>query len=72
MLIPKPIGREDYDGEWVSGERDGHGKCKWENGDSYTGYWTQGKMNGQGKMTKGNGKEYHGVFCNNKFIRKND
>jgi len=29
-------------------EREGKGRCSWENGESYDGFWRNGKKNGPG------------------------
>ena len=60
----------NYNGEWVEGERHGHGVMQYANGDEYQvcvywkklkikkGEWVEGERHGHGVMQYANGDEY--------------
>ena len=56
--------RDEYDGEFIDGERDGKGAYKYANGTKYEGEWKDGKPNGQGTLTYPNGNKYDGEWSN--------
>lgn len=39
-----------YDGDFVTGYKDGQGKMTWPNNDVYEGHWTKDQMTGNGKF----------------------
>ncbi|CAI2378828.1 unnamed protein product [Moneuplotes crassus] len=59
-----------YKGEWVDGDKEGHGtqiwgkETKWA-GDQYVGQWLNGLMHGKGLYTWKNGNTYKGEYKNN-------
>ena len=55
-----------YDGEWMNGVRDGHGKQEWLDGSRYEGEWRDGKANGQGKLYHADGDIYEGDWVDDK------
>ena len=58
-----------YEGSYVQGRRQGHGKYTWANGDIYVGNWVNSKRSGQGKKTyKESGKVEEGEWKDDKFI----
>ncbi|XP_076996689.1 radial spoke head 10 homolog B isoform X2 [Tamandua tetradactyla] len=64
--IPKsqyPL-RNEYIGEFVNGNRHGHGKFYYASGAMYEGEWVSNKKHGLGRLTFKNGRVYEGLFCN--------
>ena len=55
-----------YEGEWLNGVRDGHGKQEWLDGSRYDGQWRNGKANGQGKLYHADGDVYEGEWVDDK------
>jgi hypothetical protein len=51
-----------YDGEWIDGERCGHGTITYESGDKYDGQYRNDKFNGQGTYTWADGCKYVGEW----------
>lgn len=47
-----------YNGTYVSGKRQGHGKIYYSNGDIYVGYWKDDKIEGFGRYYYNNGHMY--------------
>ena len=61
----------NYWGEYVgsispAGERSGHGKMTWENGESYVGSWVDDKRSGHGITRSPNGDVYSGQYLDGK------
>ncbi|CAI2378751.1 unnamed protein product [Moneuplotes crassus] len=59
-----------YKGEWVDGDKEGHGTQIWGYctewaGDQYVGQWLNGLMHGKGIYTCKNGTTYEGDWRNN-------
>ncbi|XP_058141762.1 radial spoke head 10 homolog B isoform X2 [Dasypus novemcinctus] len=64
--IPKsqyPL-RNEYVGEFVNGNRHGHGKFYYASGAVYEGGWVSNKKHGTGRLTFKNGRVYEGPFSN--------
>lgn len=53
-----------YEGEFLSGQKHGHGTEKFANGDVFVGYYENGKPNGLGEYRWSNGSSYRGFFKN--------
>ena len=51
----------EYDGEFIKGMKDGHGRYKSNEGE-YDGFWKEDKKDGHGKYTFKNGDLYIGEF----------
>lgn len=49
-----------YQGQWMSGLRDGYGVQLWPDGSRYEGNWRNDKANGQGKLVHADGDVYEG------------
>eukprot|EP01012_Entosiphon_sulcatum_P022082 TRINITY_DN2699_c0_g1_i1.p1 TRINITY_DN2699_c0_g1~~TRINITY_DN2699_c0_g1_i1.p1 ORF type:complete len:197 (+),score=16.21 TRINITY_DN2699_c0_g1_i1:171-761(+) len=54
--------RDSYEGEFLTGERNGTGTYKWASGASYTGLWENGRKHGKGVYTYPDGTVYDGSF----------
>eukprot|EP01006_Ploeotia_vitrea_P031291 TRINITY_DN63609_c0_g1_i2.p1 TRINITY_DN63609_c0_g1~~TRINITY_DN63609_c0_g1_i2.p1 ORF type:complete len:453 (+),score=184.66 TRINITY_DN63609_c0_g1_i2:54-1412(+) len=58
-----PSDVRDFDGELIKGKREGHGVCRWRNGDWYDGMWKNDRMEGRGVLHFDNDKcVYTGSF----------
>lgn len=53
-----------YDGEWLSGMRDGMGKQTWTDGTEYVGQWRRGRAGGYGYIRHADGDTYSGEWVN--------
>ena len=60
-----------YDGPFVRGEMQGHGKFTWYNGNIYDGEFKFNKMHGNGKMKLKNNQVYTGLWENGVNVRIN-
>jgi 1-phosphatidylinositol-4-phosphate 5-kinase len=49
-----------FEGSWIQGEIQGHGKYTWANEGTYVGNMKSGKMSGKGTLTWKNGDSYEG------------
>ncbi|XP_075421174.1 radial spoke head 10 homolog B-like [Tenrec ecaudatus] len=56
--------RNEYIGEFVNGNRHGHGKFYYASGAMYEGEWVSNKKHGKGRLTFKNGRVYEGLFYN--------
>ncbi|XP_049758788.1 radial spoke head 10 homolog B isoform X1 [Elephas maximus indicus] len=56
--------RNEYIGEFVNGNRHGHGKFYYASGAMYEGEWVSNKKHGMGRFTFKNGRVYEGPFSN--------
>mmetsp|Transcript_131347 Transcript_131347/g.262083 ORF Transcript_131347/g.262083 Transcript_131347/m.262083 type:complete len:392 (+) Transcript_131347:107-1282(+) len=54
-----------YSGEWLGGERDGHGVQCWPDGVEYAGQWLRNVASGWGRFQKCDGDEYTGEWTHN-------
>lgn len=54
--------RKYYDGEWVSGIRQGMGTMMWNDGSWYKGGWKNGSRHGKGEFHYSNGNKFVGIF----------
>lgn len=43
--------KNEYDGEWIKGKKNGYGTMVYADKSIYSGNWTDDKRNGEGKMT---------------------
>ncbi|KAM6155830.1 radial spoke head 10 homolog B [Rhynchocyon petersi] len=59
--------RNEYIGEFVSGNRHGHGTFYYASGAMYEGEWVSNKKHGKGRLTFKNGRVYEGLFCNDQI-----
>lgn len=59
-------GQGVYEGEFEDGLANGHGKCRFINGNVYEGGWSADYCHGQGRMTYANGDVYVGPWHYNK------
>ena len=58
-----------YKGEFANGQRYGHGRIKYANGDTFTGNWVANKRHGNGKLRKVKAKLiYTGEWKNDRYI----
>ncbi|XP_074057016.1 radial spoke head 10 homolog B isoform X2 [Macrotis lagotis] len=55
--------RNEYVGEFVNGDRHGHGKFFYASGAMYDGEWVSNKKHGFGRLTFKNGRVYEGQFA---------
>ena len=55
-----------YEGEWLSGRRDGFGVQIWPDGARYEGEWKDHKASGHGKFIHADGDIYEGMWLNDK------
>ena len=46
LRVPK---KYVYKGQFANNERNGYGRCEWNDGQFYEGMWRGGKMHGPGK-----------------------
>lgn len=53
---------EEYTGDLVAGERNGHGTGRWSDGKVYVGDWRNGDRHGHGMVTWPNGQKYIGEW----------
>lgn len=51
-----------YEGEWLEGQRHGHGTYTYASGSGYRGAWEHGLMHGRGCYTSANGRRYEGTY----------
>ena len=51
-----------FEGEWINGELQGHGKITFENGDVYEGNFEDDRFNGKGVLSYADGDIYEGEF----------
>ena len=52
-----------YQGQWLGGNKHGHGVFTYTNGDQYLGQWEQDVQHGEGTMIDAaSGKEMSGIF----------
>ena len=58
---------QEYEGDFVGGEKTGNGKILFEDGAIYEGQIEKGQLSGKGKMVWKNGYEYEGDFNANKL-----
>ncbi|XP_043854404.1 LOW QUALITY PROTEIN: radial spoke head 10 homolog B2 [Dromiciops gliroides] len=56
--------RNEYVGDFVNGDRHGHGKFFYASGAMYDGQWVSNKKHGFGRLTFKNGRIYEGQFAN--------
>lgn len=56
--------RKYYDGEWVSGIRQGIGTMMWNDGEWYKGGWQNGAWHGKGEFHYSNGDKFVGIYNN--------
>uniref|UniRef100_A0A4X2LL12 Radial spoke head 10 homolog B n=1 Tax=Vombatus ursinus TaxID=29139 RepID=A0A4X2LL12_VOMUR len=56
--------RNEYVGDFVNGDRHGHGKFFYASGAMYDGEWVSNKKHGFGRLTFKNGRIYEGQFAN--------
>jgi len=56
-----------YDGSWVNGMRDGHGRIVWSDNAFYDGSFKEGEFNGFGKMVWSDGGWYEGEWLNGRM-----
>ncbi|KAL7979222.1 hypothetical protein Chor_015246 [Crotalus horridus] len=54
--------RNEYVGDFVNGDRHGHGKFFFASGAMYDGEWVLNKKHGKGKLVFKNGRVYEGEF----------
>ncbi|XP_068100669.1 radial spoke head 10 homolog B isoform X2 [Hyperolius riggenbachi] len=59
--------RNEYVGNFVNGERHGHGQYFYANGAMYDGEWKNNKKHGMGKFVFKNGRIYIGEFANDQI-----
>ncbi|KAM9305516.1 radial spoke head 10 homolog B [Gastrophryne carolinensis] len=59
--------RNEYVGNFVNGERHGHGQYFYANGAMYDGEWQKNKKHGMGKFVFKNGRIYVGEFANDQI-----
>ena len=62
---PIKIDNGEYEGDLVSGLREGNGKMKWDNQNEYIGKWIRNEPNGFGKSNWQDGSSYLGHSKNN-------
>jgi len=68
-VLRAPVSLESgavYEGEWLNGMRDGHGKQQWPDSSRYEGMWREGKANGHGKLFHADGDIYEGEWLDDK------
>ena len=56
-----------FEGYFINGKRNGHGKYIWANGDIFDGNWVDGKRTGKGKVTWSNGASFDGEWKDNQM-----
>jgi hypothetical protein len=56
-----------YDGQYVSGRKEGQGQFQMFNGDSYIGEWKEDLMHGKGVLKYVSGDSYEGNFHHGKY-----
>ncbi len=61
-----------YEGMFIDGVSNGHGKYIWPNGRSYEGEWVNDMRHGFGKETYANGDKYIGHYWYNARQGKNE
>jgi len=54
-----------YSGEWLGGERNGHGVQCWPDGIEYAGHWLRNVASGRGRLQKCDGDQYTGEWTQN-------
>ncbi|KAM6320492.1 radial spoke head 10 homolog B [Podargus strigoides] len=60
--------RNVYRGDFVNGERHGHGRFISASGTVYDGDWVHNKRHGKGKFVFNNGRIYEGEFVNDDIV----
>ncbi|XP_051856784.1 radial spoke head 10 homolog B isoform X1 [Antechinus flavipes] len=60
--------RNEYVGDFVNGDRHGHGKFFYASGAMYDGEWISNKKHGFGRLTFKNGRVYEGQFANDHIV----
>ncbi|KAM9094021.1 radial spoke head 10 homolog B isoform X2 [Sarcophilus harrisii] len=60
--------RNEYVGDFVNGDRHGHGKFFYASGAMYDGEWISNKKHGFGRLTFKNGRAYEGQFANDHIV----
>nr|XP_010307130.1 PREDICTED: radial spoke head 10 homolog B2-like [Balearica regulorum gibbericeps] len=60
--------RNEYIGDFVNGERQGHGKFIYASGAVYDGEWACNKKHGKGKFVFRNGHVYEGEFIDDHIV----
>lgn len=60
-------GGDVFEGYFLNGKKNGHGKYIWANGDVFDGNWVDGKRNGKGKVTWSNGASFDGEWKDNQM-----
>ncbi len=58
-----------YEGEFNLGNREGHGKMTFANGDVYIGAWQNDRRTGDGTCWFANGDIFHGLWRFDKMLR---
>lgn len=61
-----------YRGEFVQGERHGHGSFFYANGSQYCGLWKSNKKHGEGIFYHHDGRVFYGLFSNDYIDKQND
>nr|XP_045000261.1 radial spoke head 10 homolog B [Jaculus jaculus] len=64
--------RNEYIGDFVDGQRHGHGKFYYASGAMYEGEWASNKKHGRGRLTFKNGQVYEGLFSNDYPVQLQD
>lgn len=57
-----------FEGYFINGKRNGHGKYIWANGDIFDGNWVDGKRTGKGKVTWSNGASFDGEWLDGMMV----
>eukprot|EP00069_Balaena_mysticetus_P014332 bmy_22295T0 len=55
---------DEYEGDWVRDQRQGHGTLRRADGSIYEGQWHGDVFSGQGSMTHCSGGVYRGLWIN--------
>uniref|UniRef100_A0A8C2R4J4 MORN repeat containing 1 n=1 Tax=Capra hircus TaxID=9925 RepID=A0A8C2R4J4_CAPHI len=59
-----PRNGDEYEGNWVQDQRQGHGMLRLADGSTYEGQWHSGVFSGQGSMAHCSGVIYRGMWIN--------
>ena len=59
--------KNQYEGNWADGKRQGFGTYQYATGATYTGEWTDNKKHGQGIYISENGRTFSGTFQKDKI-----
>lgn len=60
-------GGDVFEGYFLNGKKNGHGKYIWANGDVFDGNWVDGKRTGKGRITWSNGASFDGEWKDNQM-----